>query len=638
MQNKHLKLLKILLDSKDTLTAQAIATSMGVSDRSIKNHIGEINFYEPNLIISSNRGYNLAKDRALEILQSHLDKLPETSEERCAYIFTKLLNLDRSNDKLDIHNLASSLFVSYETIKRDLFIARRILKESNLYIINSNDELSLAGSEKDKRKLFSNLLFTEFSRNLLSLTEIAKIFPSYDINLLVNIISDACKEYDYYLNEYALISLMLDITISIDRIKNNHAYSEFTIFENAYDVNETALANKVIFEIQNSFSIIFNEFESRALKVVLLSSMIRINVDNIHQGDLEQVVGKSCMELVEVLRTEMAKYNFIEKANNNQFLVRFSIHIKNLLIRLRHGHITRNPLTEHIRNSCPLVFDCAVSLSEKIKELTGFTLDEHEIAYIALHIGSIVGNVVDGEIKTSCTLLVPKYHNQVNQLIAQLTKLFGPQLIIIAVKNSPEQLEHPIDSDFIISTIQLPQSTKEWVFITPFLTDRDISLLQFKLERIKKKKKQKRIEANLRMICDEKLFFFNPSFTSQEDLINNLCKALYENNYVDEFYVTDVFDREMSYSTAFGNLAVPHSMKMNAIKTGLCVAISERPFPWGNNMVNVVLLFSINQNEKDVFYDVFDNLIVLLLEPPNLSKVRESKSFDEFITNVIDCF
>jgi lichenan operon transcriptional antiterminator len=79
-------------------------------------------------------------------------------------------------------------------------------------------------------------------------------------------------------------------------------------------------------------------------------------------------------------------------------------------------------------------------------------------------------------------------------------------------------------------------------------------------------------------------------------------------------------------------------MKMNAKKTGLCVVISEKTFPWGNNMVNVVLLFSINQAERALFYDIFDNLIVLLLEPPNLKKASECRTWQDFVSTIIECF
>lgn len=643
MQNKHLKLLRLFLDGADAQTAQMLAMNMAVSDRSVKNYIAEINANEPGLIQSSHRGYAVDKERIMRVLSSHAHKMPQTPEERINYLLTQLLNSRQLAAELpDLYGLSDVLCVSYETVKKDLLLVRKKLKDFNLYLTVTNDCLAVEGLEQDKRRMFSSILYAEFSANILSLTEIGRIFPRYDIDLLVSILVESCKSWHYFINEYALLSLVLDVVISIDRIRNDHTFNPCSAAspaagERKYDERETTLARHVINQIEQHFEVMYSEQEAEALTVVLLSSLIRIDMDEIHAGNIERLAGKECMELVAILCKEMRRYDFID-GDSEQFLVRFTIHIKNLLVRLQHGHVTRNPLTEQIRTSCPLIFDCAVAISEKIRQATGFTVDEHEIAYIALHIGSILGNQIAGQNKVSCVLLVPHYHNHTNQLISQIDSLFGQQLIIRAIVTSYEEFANLPAPDFLISTLRIPQTLMEWVYINPFLTDRDISALQYKVERVRQKKKRARLLENLQLISNEKLFFHNPPLADENEAIPFMADALHRHGYVDADFVHDVFQREHNYSTTFGNIAVPHSMKMNANKTGLCVVISEKSFPWGNNMVNVVLLFSINQAERALFYDIFDNLIVLLLEPPNLKKASECRTWQEFVTTIIECF
>jgi lichenan operon transcriptional antiterminator len=643
MQSKHMKLLRLFLDSTDALTAQVLAMNMAVSDRSVKNYIAEINANEPGLIQSSHRGYMVDKARAMRVLSSQVHKMPQTPEERVNYLLTQLLNSRQPANQLpDLYGLSDILCVSYETVKKDLLLVRKKLKDFNLYLTVTNDCLEIEGLERDKRRMFSSLLYAEFSANILSLAEIGRIFPQYDIDHLVSILVESCKAWHYFINEYALLSLVLDVVISIDRIRNDHTYYQsgavhVSSNERKYDEHETTLARKVIHDIERHFDVIYNELEAEALTVVLLSSLIRIDMDEIHAGNIEALAGKKCMELVGILRKEMQRYDFID-GDSKQFLIRFTIHIKNLLVRLQHGHVTRNPLTEHIKTSCPLIFECAVAISEKIRQSTGFTVDEHEIAYIALHIGSILGNQIAEQNKVSCVLLVPHYHNHTNRLISQIDSLFGQQLIIRAIVTSYEEFENLPAPDFLISTLRIPQTMMEWVYINPFLTDRDISALQYKMERVRQKKKRARLLENLQLISNEALFFYNPQLADENEAIPFMADALHRHGYVDAAFVEDVFERERSYSTTFGNIAVPHSMKMNANKTGLCVVISEKTFPWGNNMVNVVLLFSINQAERALFYDIFDNLIVLLLEPPNLKKASECRTWQDFVATIIECF
>ncbi|PIJ92875.1 hypothetical protein BL250_07940 [Erwinia sp. OLTSP20] len=240
--------------------------------------------------------------------------------------------------------------------------------------------------------------------------------------------------------------------------------------------------------------------------------------------------------------------------------------------------------------------------------------------------------------KVSCVLLVPQYHNHTNSLMAQLNEMFGQQLSIRAIVTSWQEFTSLPQPDFLISTLQIPKSMVEWVLINPFLTDRDVSALQYKIERVKQKKKRVRLQENLQKISDETLFFHNPAFSNENEAIEFMAQALNRQGYVDDHFIQDVFQREHSYPTTFGSIAVPHSMKMDAIKTGLCVAISEKPFPWGDNMVNMALIFSINKAERAIFYDIFDNIIVLLLEPANLKKALECRSWKELIVTITSSF
>jgi lichenan operon transcriptional antiterminator len=78
-------------------------------------------------------------------------------------------------------------------------------------------------------------------------------------------------------------------------------------------------------------------------------------------------------------------------------------------------------------------------------------------------------------------------------------------------------------------------------------------------------------------------------------------------------------------------------MSMNAKKTGMFVLLSDKPIPWGESAVNIVLLFSVSKESRSLFYDIFDNLIVLLLETPNKIKVMGCNTYESFVETVINC-
>ena len=56
-----------------------------------------------------------------------------------------------------------------------------------------------------------------------------------------------------------------------------------------------------------------------------------------------------------------------------------------------------------------------------------------------------------------------------------------------------------------------------------------------------------------------------------------MVKKLVKLDYVDTHFKDEVLEREKMSSTAFGNFAIPHAMKMHANKTGINILISENP-------------------------------------------------------------
>ena len=91
MNWKTEKLIRLLLETQPS-TAQALAERMGVSVRSIKNYVHEINSEASETVLSSRDGYRLDVEKAKALLDEKTDNIPQTSRERVIYILNQLLN------------------------------------------------------------------------------------------------------------------------------------------------------------------------------------------------------------------------------------------------------------------------------------------------------------------------------------------------------------------------------------------------------------------------------------------------------------------------------------------------------------------------------------------------------------------
>lgn len=640
MKDNCRRLIKIMLSNEEWINAVSLANAMGVSERSIKNYISEINSLEKNLICSSRKGYRIDSIRGKAFIQDKGRNIPQSSHERVNYIITRILSNDADQGSMtDLYDIADEIYVSFETIKKDMYKVRKKFFEFDLYLTTTNSVVMVEGNELDKRKALSNVLYEEFTDHVMSIDVIKNIYPWYNLELLQRIIETNCEEYHYFINEYALINLILDIVIGIDRMKKERTFENGKRDDKRIGIREQELARNIATEIEKNFYVTYSETEFEELTIILLSHLMKMDFKAINKENLENIVGTECVAIVNQLN-DLLKNTYFVDIDNADFIIKFTLHIKNMLIRLRNGYKTKNPLVNHIKNTCPLIFECAVEVSNKIHELTNFDLSEDEIGYIALHIGGNLETQKSKRKVISCVILFPQYYDFSNKMMEELKSHYQEQLEIKTVITSLDEIKMLDKTDLIISTIPIMELVRmETVIVTPFLNEKDYKDIRYMIDKIILRKKKARLKQHLMQISNPEFFYKNKEFQGKEDAILFMADIMKKEGYVNENFDKEIFEREKQASTAFEHIAVPHSMHMNANKTGMFVLLNEKkPIIWNENPVSIVMMFAISREERAIFHDVYDNLIVLLLDKSNAVKVAESVAYIDFIEAVIGCF
>ena len=629
-----------MLSDEEWVSAANLASIMGVSERSIKNYISEINSVEKNLIHSSRKGYQIDAERGKTVIQSKKKNIPQNSQERINYIITQILYNDADQgSRTDLYDIADEIFVSFETIKKDMYKVRKKFLEYDLYLTSAGSTVTVEGNELDKRKALSNILYEEFADHIMSMDVIKNIYPWCDLELLQKIIETKCEEYHYFINEYALTNLMLDIVIGIDRMKKERTFENEKREDKRIGIREQELARNIATEIENHFHVTYSATEFEELTIILLSHLMKMDFSAINKENLEKMVGSECVNIVKQLN-DILKNTYFVDIDNLDFIIKFTLHIKNMLVRLRNGYKIKNPLVTHIKNTCPLIFECAVDVSNKIHELTNYELSEDEIGYIALHIG---GNLETQKTKRkviSCALLYPQYYDFSNKMVEELKNHHQEHLDVKTVITSVDEIKKLDKTDLIITTIPISNLVRmETVLITPFLNEKDDKEISSMMDKIILRKKKAKLKQHLMQISNPEFFYKNREFSGKEEAILFMADIMKKEGYVDENFDTEIFERERQASTAFDHIAVPHSLQMNAKKTGMFVLLNEKkPIIWNENPVSIVFMFAVSREERAIFHDVYDNLIVLLLDKTNAVKVVESATYIDFIEAVIGCF
>ncbi len=103
-------------------------------------------------------------------------------------------------------------------------------------------------------------------------------------------------------------------------------------------------------------------------------------------------------------------------------------------------------------------------------------------------------------------------------------------------------------------------------------------------------------------------------------------------NYTGEDFYNDVLNREALSSTAFHDIAVPHSLTAKSThKSFISIALFDEGILWSENKyVHVVAIIGINDHSRKIFSKFFDQLIDMLDNPVNIQKLLNANNFDEF--------
>lgn len=634
MKPKSLKLIRLLLESQPC-TANTLADRMGVSVRSIKNYVHDINEEFPKTIASSREGYILDLEMAKEILKNDSERVPQTSEERVIFILTQLIDHHQS-EPVNVYDLCDEMYISLSTLKNELQKVKRRLSKFDLELISQGDEITIRGLEKNKRKMLSTILYDESNVNFVNLSSLQDAFIDIDIEFIKNTVLEIFEEYHYFINDYSLINLVLHITIAIDRIRNNNFNTQNVDERPEVRLHEYELAQKVAKRMEEHFDIKYSDAEVYEMTLLIISRATTIDYKSINSTNLEEFIGKDCLELVNQLILDINAFYYID-LSEQEFLIRFALHIRNLLVRSKNNYFSKNPLTEGIKTACPLIYDVSVSLAGTIKEKTGVSINDDEIAYIAFHLGSTLEAQKNLTAKITAALYCPNYYDMNLKITDTIKQYFVNDLLITNILTDESEFDKIKETDLIITTIPISKIlTTPMIQISLFLTDKDRMTLSDKIEELRKTKKRKEFEGYLRELIIPDFFEKKNGLPTEKECINYMVKKMAKHGYVDNSFKNEILEREKMSSTAFGNFAIPHAMKMYAHKTGMNIIVSDEPILWNGQSVNLVIMLCFNINERYIFNEIFDPITMILSESENVRKITTSKSYEDFIQNLVN--
>lgn len=623
MLDNHARLIEHLAQAEGWVTAAELADKLGVTTRSVRSYVTAVksSALPLEVIESSTAGYRLHRDNYAEFLKSASNRDTERPRDRQYHLVRRLGD---APEGIDIHALADSFFVSESTIEADLRKIKTVVTEEGLSLIRRGALVVLSGTEPNLRRLLSKMFRHEDTQGFLELASIQREFESSDLRAFKTSLLDLLDAHGYFVNEYGINHVLLHVAIAADRTSPASpaladAAPEFT--------------NELGALIAAHFSVNLARDELNEIEILLTTRVITRGTDASSTSDVD------LEELITRIRRTVHHVGeeYLVDLDDDDFIMRLSLHVRNLILRAQDLSYSRNPMTRSIKTSYPMIYELAVFIAAEVQRSERITIHDDEISYIALHVGSHLERQAKREVRLTAALVCPNYHDLHVILRERIETVLGDelQLRIVITRTDVDLAE--LSTDLVLTTIDLRSFADNVVLIQPFLTETDVDSIRKTIGRVRRLRRRRALTDELLRFFDPALFLRNFSAPSEEAMIEALGNRMIEAGVIERDYITGAIERERMSSTAFTDaLAVPHAMTMNAHRTAISIVINEIPMQWGENRVNVIALIAFSSAGRTTFQTVFDQFVTVFSDRDYVQQlVRKAVDFPTFIDELV---
>lgn len=605
MQNNEDLLFILQKNSSSWVTAKMLSIQLGITERTVKNKIKKLRAQGID-IKSSINGYQYEGEN---ITQKNLN-LPQTYSQRKSWLLRYLL---QTQTDVNIYDLSQKLYINEVELRKEIQNLETELSDFNLTLSKMGDTYKVLGSEQNKRKLLSALIYQELKGTLLTKKIIQSNFKSIKVDAIDRMLTALLKKYEFKIDDFDFNNLLLHVVIMIDRGSSNLKSASSNL----------KIVNQIVEWIKENESIDLSPNDVHQLEemfLLLSNKKIKLKNDNKIQELFQKIVGF-------VRRT----YNL--NLDEKLFKKRFLPHLIRLIERCKSNATIHNPLMNNIKQSSPTIYECACLIAYAIHKSYGIEISEEEIAFIALHVGNSVAEQIQNEDKIMCQIYMSDYHGNVQRLINQINARFSGDLILL---DAVSDISSIMSQTKLIIVVDSEQQFVHFntVYISSFFLSNDVTKLQRVIRKIKLKVKAERLKKGLKLFTTSNTFYIDKKKKNYKQVISELSTTMQQEGIVGPEFEHKLLERENISSTAFGLVAIPHAIDYGAKSSKWFIYINRKGIDWLNQRVYLVFVLAYNSENDDEFRKAFDELSTIVIDDEKVIKLINSKNYHDFIERI----
>ncbi|MGM9928748.1 MAG: BglG family transcription antiterminator [Bacillus sp. (in: firmicutes)] len=539
MDTYTFKILTNLLEEERYITYEYLSTKMGISLRTLKRNMKEVQNYlkKHNICLDVQRGKGICLNMNRDERERFRQELNQLSigfienEERCLYILCELF---LEEDYLKIDYLSWKLQVAVGTIERNLKTVQKILEQEYLQLDKSRGKgLRITGSETRKRTAIVNLISRWIdTKNMDYYGGLNLTIDSFKDELIIKIREklmelidvNIIRQIDLFIDQYdkklrvkfadeAYIKLILWLSLCVTRNSNRNQDDKTDEFDHSN------LMDCIYIKIMDTYEISWFNEDMKYLTDYYHSS--RKQNHQIEMSNLTADTKEKTEKILQNIENDLK----IQFDRESEFVKQLVFHLNLFMERMKKNIRITNDFLDLIKKDYSDVY-CSVEKSLANMETT---IPEEEIGYISMHIVAVLLEMGNQK-KRKRIAAVCMSGISSSKILVESIKRYFPEVDIveqigIGDFNEWKLMEKGVD--MIVSTIKIETDFLPIVVLNPFFKEKDRNVFKKALEQLQDKPGKKE---NVQKVEND----LNYAETEYRNIMNNLLEHFYFDDTVRE--------------------------------------------------------------------------------------------------------
>lgn len=655
---KAIKILQILLQTEEKMTAQELADELKVSKRTVQREMDTVDGFLKgtgvNLLTKMGTGIWLEGEK--ENRQKLLDDLQSmdmydagNKEERRKRLILEILK-EKELKKLCFYS--SKFKVSESTISGDLEAVEQWFAQYDIKIVRkSGNGIEIHGNETDYRRAIR--VFIEENINTDFLKEfyekensgkfsyqksrdkaINRIFQDDLLKKVFDCVTECEKDLLDNLTETAFSGLIIHITIAINRIMKGEFIEEVPKLEwDMVEDEEYRMAVRLTGALAEKF-----EIEIPKVEILYIYLHLKGSKHEKIKWQANATAEKESQKMLHLVNDMINAFDendaWIYK-QDHEFIQGLLAHLQPTIIRLQYHMKINNPVLDIVKTEYKEVFERCLSVGQVLENYLGQTVPEEEIGFLSIHFSA-----AQVRMESQREKLRPVHMGVVCASGIGISRLMSSKLrqvfrnrVQITVYGKRDISPYIIaKTDFFVSSISMEKVEIPVVYVNPLLNEKDMDKIHKLVQQYERMPEKRQEDIFSQQLADINLLtaqinavikymdlFRVKSDISFDTLLTVIGQQLTPYTDRREVIINDIRNREKIASQILAEFgfALLHARSRGVVRPSLSICLPEGTTftdPYFKQ-IKVVLVMLVPEDENiDMNGEILGYLSNLLLE------------------------